>query len=861
MAVTRGFGTRTERSGGGSVDAVRRGSSNGEGASGRWHVRVRRHRWAEHLVALAIFIAVATVFLWPAITRQEVYTTAANTQSIRFPWAAAGEPFTQVVQSDEAELSHPWQTLLTRTLRDDRELAFWNPHSFAGGTPLYANGSSGQLAPPRLLTAFTVSPTTAHEWSSWLHLVGAGFGVYLLLRQLGSRWWGGLGAGLAWQCSGFVLAWLHLEVVTPTFVYLPVCVALVHRAVTRRSDASTLGLGIAAALLLVSGHLMFALLSLLVVFGYGSALALRRHGPSARPRTEAAVRLGRVALAGIVAVGLAAVVLLPTAVELSDSQRARVTVEELRMSGTAEPTEVLLRVGWPDSLPLDADEIQFQPFVGLFGAVLALVGFLGRRREGAGLARTLVIVGLAATAAGPVMWVLRFLPVFNAFRPYGRFSLWAAFGLVILIGHGTDQAHHWLRRAWARRIRGHSRAVVVVVAAVLAVNTLHQVTWGRGANPTFWPRTAESTFPSRPVLDEARSARTSAGWPVMVVPVDRFEPGESFVPSTLGAELHTVFGIDAATGYDSTVPVRTSQLLRVMQGEDVEAVLTAPQRPGAERPRYASSVMRWDLLDRIGVGMTLLPPLLVPEDPSWGSPNRASSLGPTRYAGPDGYLVEVQGWGSGPQLVPDTEVVAGSDDALRRFVEPAFPYRETAVVTSAVADGLVTIPRGGGAGTVIEAERSTNDVRVVVETDAPMWLVLPINWHRGWSATLDGDPVEIHRANFQRVAIVLPGGRHDVTLRFRPPALGFGTAITISMALVTGLGFVVIWRRRPRLVGPPGAGVPRSDAASVALARAKFENELIREHRRPRLHQQGIDLPGDPPGDAAAAPEADGVER
>jgi hypothetical protein len=48
------------------------------------------------------------------------------------------------------------------------------------------------------------------------------------------------------------------------------------------------------------------------------------------------------------------------------------------------------------------------------------------------LARTLVLVGLAAAVEGPLMWVLHHLPLFNTFRPYGRFSLWAMLGLVIL---------------------------------------------------------------------------------------------------------------------------------------------------------------------------------------------------------------------------------------------------------------------------------------------------------------------------------------------------------------------------------------------------------------------------------------------
>lgn len=767
-------------------------------------------RWRQHLVALGIFVVVATVFLWPSVSRQSVFTTTANTQTIRFPWAADGAPFRQVPQSDQANLSHPWHELLTRSLRDEGSLPTWNPHSFAGGAPLYANGSSGQLAPVRLVTAALVSPAAAHELSSWLHLVAAGWCAYWLLRVLGARLAGGLAAGLTWQSSGFVLAWIHLEVVTATFVYLPLTVALIHRAVRDRSLLAVAGAGVSGALLLVSGHLLFALMSLLVAGGYGVALAVEVVLRAGDRRAAAFEAAGRLALTGGAMLGLAAVVLVPTAAELADSPRVPVTMAELRSIGNATPGEALLRVAWPDDLPLDADEINFQPFIGLVGAALAAIGFLTRRRRGSGLARVLVVVGLAAAVDGPVMWALHRLPLFDTFRPYGRLSLWATLGLVILVGHGADAVHDRVRPWLERPDLGRLGAAGVVVAMLLAVNTAQLVSWGRGANPTFWPRSAESVLPTRPVLDAARSARTDAGWPEMVVPVNRREPGDPFIPSTLGSELHTAFGIDATSGYDSTVPTRTSQMVRILTGDPVEQVLAQPGRAGAENPGFHSSRLRWDLLDRLGVGLALLPPVLSPDDASWGPPERAATLGDVVHSGPDGYLVRVEGWGSGPQLVAGTELAADDDDALRRFTASGFAYRESVLLTPEQRGRLDALPDGSGAGEIRAAQRATTSARIAGEADGPMWLLVPVNWHEGWSATLDGRSVPVVRVNGQRIALLVPEGAFDVRLEFRPPGLSLGLAVSVLTALALLALLALGHRASESFTRPRGAPSTRS---------------------------------------------------
>lgn len=752
--------------------------------------RPGRPAWPGHVIAAAVLLAVTVGFFWPVISRSEMYSTLGNSQTVHYPWAAAGKPFAQVIQSDQAHLSHPWQVALTDALRDDGTIPLWNASSWAGGAPLFANGSSGQLYPPRLVLALAVGPVSAHEIFSFLHLFLAGLSAYALGRELRMGWWAALATGLTWMCSGWVLAWLHLEVVAPTFVFLPLLISLVHRAVERPEVRWTVATAIAGATYLVSGHILFELITLMVAFGYGAALLVR---PFRSDRAAAGRAAACLAVAAVAAGGLAAVVLVPTALALVDSPRQSLSAAELRAQRTADPSE-LVRLAWPDDLPVDADEIHFQPFVGLAATALAAIGVTRRRRPGVGLGRTLAAVGLLAAMSTPLLWVLSHLPGFGVFRPPARYSLWATMGVVVLVGLGVDFCVERLT-SWRS-----ARVARLVIAAVVVLNTAQLLAWGWRVNePTFWPRQAAYALPATSIVDELRSARTDSGWPERVVPVTRAEPGDGFYPEVLGRELATALGIETASGYESTLPGRTVDLLRVLTGEPVDDVIAEPGLVGAYAPYYASPSVRLDLADRLGISLAYLSPFLEPDDPAWGGAGRPEEWAAVEYEGVDGAVVRLDGWGAGPQLVAGVEVVADDEAGLRRFVDPDFDYRSTVVLTAheAARAGVTASGTGSASGTVTSSSMGVNSARIDVATDGPMWLVVPVSWDPGWSATVDGRSVEVLRGDHQRVVVAVPAGSSTIELRYAPPGLAAGAAISVLSALGSAAGAIAVaWRRR-----------------------------------------------------------------
>ena len=81
-----------------------------------------------------------------------------------------------------------------------------------------------------------------------------------------------------------------------------------------------------------------------------------------------------------------------------------------------------------------------------------------------------------------------------------------------------------------------------------------------------------------------------------------------------------------------------------------------------------------------------------------------------------------------------------------------------------------------------------------VETDAPRLLVISeVYYPAGWKATLNGDRVPIHRANYLLRAVAVPAGKHTLEMTFNPASYAWGKRISvISTFFVYSLTLLLI---------------------------------------------------------------------
>ncbi len=769
--------------------------------------------WGVHLASAGVIIALALTWFFPLLTGH-VFSAVPGYEGVVYPWAAQSKGYEFYPQSDQAALNFPLQGELTATVKQGT-IPWWNPDSF-GGQPLFADGSSALLYPPRLFLAKTVSPTTAHDALSVFHVTLAGLFTYWLLVDLGLSPPAALLGAVSWMFGSFTLAWLQLEVVAPLFAWLPAGLLTMRRSILR-SWPWSVAAAACIALLFLSTHLLFADICLVTICLYGGVLAIGEL--LARWRTShsrhAFAPMARGLTGAGLGVGLAAFLLVPTAYLTSDISRQALTFADITRGMLLAPSDLRYAI-WPVSLPITEEKMQWGvAFAGTLTVVCAVVGFL-LRRKGSGLGRGLVVGSVLVAIGGPVSWLAyKLIPGMSIFRPYSRLLFLFDLGLAVLGAVGLDA----LMRAvagpgvslstsspsrvfrWYSRHTGRwwiSRCMAAVVVAVTAL----QLGWyGRDINPPFLPRTPSSAFPVTPLIRALQSGNFGvAGWTNRVLPADNDSAG--WQPPMLDSDDALVFGIASANGYDSSVPTRTVDVWRVVGGEEPSEVI-ATKLEGAFQPTFDALTVRYDLLPRLGVDQIAFTPATAAIT---SLVSTVEGLGWKRvYTGNDGSVFAWTGAPTGPLVVYNDEYVKSDGDSLSRFTSATFPYRQQVILAGA---GKSSTGRSGRAR-VMSARQGVNSASVTVRSSRPGFLVIPDMWDPGWSATVNGVRTPVQRADFNEQAVRIPAGRSIVQLRYSPVGLAKGLVLSIASAAICVLILVLsvmAWMRRRR---PTDAGDQR----------------------------------------------------
>lgn len=131
------------------------------------------------------------------------------------------------------------------------------------------------------------------------------------------------------------------------------------------------------------------------------------------------------------------------------------------------------------------------------------------------------------------------------------------------------------------------------------------------------------------------------------------------------------------------------------------------------------------------------------------------------------YLIENRLTPPRAHVVP-TRCVASEADVLSIVRDPDFDASKEAVVEC--SGGEATISAGRASVTSYTPEQ----VEVEVVSPGKGMLVLADAFASGWTATIDGQPAAILRANYAVRAVEIPAGRHDVVFRYRAPGLRWG---------------------------------------------------------------------------------------
>jgi Bacterial membrane protein YfhO len=146
-----------------------------------------------------------------------------------------------------------------------------------------------------------------------------------------------------------------------------------------------------------------------------------------------------------------------------------------------------------------------------------------------------------------------------------------------------------------------------------------------------------------------------------------------------------------------------------------------------------------------------------------------------------------------PDGLPAAWVVGGSrsagspSEALLAIAEPGFDPASEVVLAG--GGPRVPPPEGFRAVCTIR-ERRADRLVVDVEASGNGHLVVAEAYQDGWKASLDGGAVPVEPANVLFRAVEVPAGRHRVDLRYRPPAVFWGTGLTATGLVVAAVMLV-----------------------------------------------------------------------
>ncbi len=745
---------------------------------------LNRSRWA-HVLAAVLFAGILAVQYAPVIAGDKVFTDTAVQQGYVFPWAAAGTTAPFAVQSDQVDLSMP-ALAVQRRAYDAGTLPHVDLYSYGGGYPLYADLSSGQGYPPRMILTALFEPVDVHFLFTMLHLFMAGMFTYLLLRALRCRWFAAVLGGTAWMVSTWASGWMHLAAIVVITGLFPAALWAVHRAVQRRSWASVCIGGLLLGALVIAGHVLFGVVSAAVAGLWGVALALDTRTAPAERGTRLRV-LAVVPTMALVAVGLWAAALVPYSIATRDSARGALTYGEL-VSGQLASWRDVAAVAWPYSAPVSSLQINALSFVGFLTVAFAIVGLVSRR-PGAGLGRALVIGSVVTMVGGPVTWfVFHSVPLMDVFRPYTRLAFFLGFGVVLLGAIGFDRVQEMASSRWPAGDHRNERvrfALVCIAVLAMAANTLHLAHYAAANNPPLAPRSSASVLPDTAFSAALRAAAaaTPDGWPgraAIVSPMESFDSPWS--PPMLYGAAGAWVGVEVSSGYNSSTPTRTQRLLRVLSGEPVDVVLRRDST-AAFVPTFWWGTTRQSLYARAGYSLVVTPPPLDAAS-AWARPLVASGALVPIYSAPDGNIFRIVGAVPGAHGVTRVDVVADDTAALRRFTDDSFDAASTVLLSARDAASVSGSEGALPTSTIDHATRDSNGYRFDVSATGPTLVVVPVNWGAGWSATADGHSLRIMRANYGQIVVAIPAGSSRVSLQYRTPGLSVGTLLSIATLLV-----------------------------------------------------------------------------
>jgi hypothetical protein len=630
-------------------------------------------------------------------------------------------------------------------------LPLWNPYQ-GTGVPFLATLQPGAFYPARLLLLVADVPT-AMAWSNVGHLVLLVVATYALCRTLGARRSGALVGALVLGvvCGRRVL---FLPSFLEACAWLPVAALAAERVVVTGRWRWVVLLGVAAAMPVLAGGYQASVYIAYALAVFVLAILVDRERRGARPVGAVVVQL---ALAGVLAVALAAPQLLPT---------LRWSAETLRQTGQLEDAQIepWRFSPWYHVLVDDLGRISAP------AALLAGVGFAISGRFGAVLGIFAVGAWMLALGPGaPGFALYHLLPGLGMFRGPGRiFSTLVAFLCSVGAALGTSALLDMLAR---RRWRPMVEAIGLVTMLAVLVPRM------RSDAVLPWTSTQKTLF---------------TGMPGMFAALERSDGRVALFGHAgdwaVTARQGMMQGIRVLSDYDPLVSRRLRDYMRMLEDGDAASGSAIPF-VGSIFPKHR--LAHPELLDLAAVDHLVLIESSPVAERSLPLVHLAD-FGPYDLFGNPSALPRAY-------VVDHVRLVEDAATALATITRADFDGRREAVVVDESDPESAPLTRAPlrparRARIVVDAPER---VAVEFDTGADALLVLADAFAPGWTVTVDGAPRRLRQVNYLVRGVLVHAGERRAEFTYRAPGLALGLlSALLGMATVALCATWSVRRRR-----------------------------------------------------------------
>jgi hypothetical protein len=688
------------------------------------------------------------------------------------------------------------------------QLVYWNPFAHEGApltlTPL------GYL--PDLLQLLRPSEAGLSLVLA-LHFPLAALGAFALGRSLGMGGAGALAAGLVYALGGFALSTVNLYVYAQALGWAPfVILGLVRAARGTRRDAALGALAIAVALSTTGLEVVAQ------AIGAGLLLAVRRERGA----------LVRLTLALVLGGSLAAAATFPVGALVADSARGRGFAPEVVVAHSVHP--ITLAQTLVAGLYADPSRFTdsfwgqnyfprgFPYFLSLYLGVLvlglALLGALLGSRP-ARLLAALFALGLVVSLGryAGLESVVEAAPWLRRFRFPSKAFYSVHLASALLAGLGLDALVRRGALAWRR-----AGFVLLALGALVAAApwlALQQPGVRRFLTLGFFPPelrvAARETALSAIAADACQGALFALVGGALALLASR----GLVAPGRAAAGLLLLLGADlvrAGAGLNPMVSpaffarspesraiadsVRTSGGRLFAFDASYSPAYFVARRRLVDHEAWSFAVFQetflpnFNLEQRVPTALSLDLTMLVPEArvlaPDDASPNALPRLLDRLRQAAVSHVLSLEPLAH-PELSPELVSSAARIAPLRAFL---YRLREPTPRFEALGHGEVQL----------EAE-APGRLLLRVEGEHPGRLLVRDAWSPGWRATVDGAPAEVMNLAGHRV-VPFPAGRHTIDLRYHPPGLRSGLAVSLLSAIA------LLWIGGRRVERKAGAATP-----------------------------------------------------